>query len=1272
MLIPPIRSIRTKIIASIVLVCVLTMTTGFVIVLIEDIGKIKQTAANQAAMVATVIGESCVSAISFNYPENAEKSLRLIGALAGFENARIYTTSGELFAAYDKTEKIDGPNVRELKRSREYVGGDLHLTEPIVYQDKTYGQIYLRVRPSFETAIRSRVVTMGGVLLGLLTLSYLLATLVQRIISRPILQLADTAEKISREMDYSLRLENTNTGEIGTLFDAFNSMLGAIQQREIERSRAEGNLQFKEQVIESTTSCIATADLRGSITYANPSFLKLFGVVALDQVVHKSFARFFMATEVFDRMLVSLANQETWTLEIKAKKSDGAAFDAIISADTVKDSGDNQCSLVITVADISELRRASREMELENWLKSGQGAIYDRLRGEQEVKRLAENLLRGLKEHIDFQVGAIYVAGEQSQLVRAGSYALHPTSRIREKCLFGEGLVGQAALDQHKIMVSNLPEDYVWISSGVGRALPRFLLAIPFIFEGRVKGVLELGSFNEFKEKELELLERMTATIAIAIHTAQAREQVQHLLEKTQAQSEELQAQTEELRTQQEELQQTNQELEEQRDGVKKKNDELEKARSLVERKAADLEIASRYKSEFLANMSHELRTPLNSIMLLSDVLMENRDGSLTEKHLEFVANINESGTDLLTLINDILDLSKVESGRMELLVEDIVFTDLLAGIERTFGPLSVEKCLPLVTGIRQDMVPNFRSDRQKIEQVLKNLLSNAFKFTENGQVGLFIDKPDERLMTSLPALDPERTVVFTVTDTGIGIPEDKQALIFEAFMQVDGTTSRKYGGTGLGLSISREIAGLLGGDLIVTSKPGQGATFSLVLPRNLVGWEKIVPPPSLPAFAGGDAGRPPPTATEAGEAPAMREVPDDRNDLAKGDRSILIIEDDSKFNAILQGLAHEQGFKAIIAEDGKTGLYFADYYHPSAVILDLGLPDLDGWEVMGRLKSNLATRHIPVHVISASEKRWEAMKMGAVDFLRKPVSIDKLERAFGKIGDFLAKPVRNLMVVDDDEGQIQKIKELIGNGDVRISGVNTGREAIRRLLAGEFDCLILDLNLPDMSGEELLTTIKNEESLHGLPVIVYTGKDLSYQEKVTLQSYAENIIIRGVNSLERLLDETTLFLHRVETSLCQTKREILHRIHDQRSPLKGKHILLVDDDMRNVFAISSILEAKGLTITICKNGREALQALDEHPAVRLVLMDMMMPEMDGYQAMGEIRKQKRFEKLPIIAITAKAMMGDRCKCIEAGASDYLAKPIDRDKLLSMMRVWLY
>ncbi|HBG18996.1 MAG TPA: hypothetical protein DDY32_06890, partial [Desulfobulbaceae bacterium] len=793
-----IRSIRNKIIASIVLVCVLTMTTGFAIVLIEDIDKIKRTMADQAAMVARVIGESSVSAITFGYPENAEKSLNLIGGLEGFENARIYKTDGSLFAAYDKTDKIDGPQ-GELKSSREYLGRDLHLVEPIVYQGNTYGMIYLRVRPSFEAAIRARVFTMGGVLLGLLALSYLLASLVQRIISRPILQLADIAEKISDEMDYSLRLENTNTGEIGILFDAFNSMLGAIQQREIERSRAEGNLRFKEQVIESTTSCIATADLQGKITYANPSFKKLFSIVRPDEVLNKSFARFFVASEVCDRMLISLGDQETWTHETKAKKVSGDCFDAIISADTIRDSDNNLSSLVITVSDISELRRASREMERENWLKSGQSEIYERLRGEQEVLGLAQNLLRGLGEHIEFQVGAIYVANDHQQLFLSGSYALYQECRIREKCRFGEGLAGQAALDRQRILVSDLPEDYLFISSGIGKAAPRFLLAMPFIFEDQVKGVLELGSFNAFKNKELELLERLTVAIAIAIHTAQSREQVQHLLEKTQAQSEELQSQTEELRTQQEELQQTNQELEEQRDDIRKKNEELEKARSLVEKKASDLEIAGKYKSEFLANMSHELRTPLNSIMLLSDVLMENRDGSLSDKHLEFVVNINESGADLLALINDILDLSKVESGRMELLVEDIALEHLLVNVERTFNPISAEKSLPLVTAIAEDAPRNIRSDRQKIEQILKNLLSNAFKFTERGQVELSIEKPDAQLKKRLPDLDPENAVVFAVRDTGIGIREDKQALIFEAFMQVDGTTSRKYGGTGLG-----------------------------------------------------------------------------------------------------------------------------------------------------------------------------------------------------------------------------------------------------------------------------------------------------------------------------------------------------------------------------------------------------------------------------------------------------------------------------------------
>ncbi len=970
------------------LVCVLTMTTGFAIVLVQDIAKIKRTMADQAAMVARVIGESCVSAITFEYPDNAEKSLSLIGGLEGFENARVYKTNGELFASYDKVERIEGPHGEGLRTSREYRGRDLHLIEPIRYQGNTYGMIYLRVRPSFEEAIRARIVNMGGVLFGLLALCYLLASLVQRIISRPILQLADTAEKVSDEMDYSLRLENTNSGEIGILFEAFNEMLGAVQQREIERSRAEGDLRFKEQVIESTTSCIATADLSGRITYTNPSFRKLFGIIEQEEVFHGSLARFFADNDVFDRMLVMLAHQGTWSHETGAKKMNGDCFDAIISADTIRNSDENHASLVITVSDISELRIASREMERENWLKSGQSAIYERLRGEQDVRELARNLLRGLKEHIEFQVGAIYVANDHRQLSLSGGYALDRECRIGEKCLFGEGLAGQAALDRQKILVSHLPEDYLLISSGVGTAVPRHLLAMPFIFENQVKGVLELGSFNEFQSRELELLERVTVAIAIAVHTAQSREQVRHLLEKTQAQSEELQAQTEELRTQQEELQQINLELEEQRDNIKKKNEELELARSLVEKKVADLEITGRYKSEFLANMSHELRTPLNSITLLSDVLMENRDGTLSAKHLEYVANVNAAGADLRALINDILDLSKVESGRMDVVVEEVVITDLLATMERIFSPVSQQKDLPLLVTAAENAPRIIRSDRQRIEQVLKNLLSNAFKFTEKGRIEVLVETPGAWSAECHPGLAPDNAVVFSVRDTGIGIAEAKQALIFEAFMQADGTTSRRYGGTGLGLSISREIAGLLGGELLVRSTPGQGSTFSLILPRNRSVWEKDPPPPALP--------------TEAVE-----------------------------------------------------------------------------------------------------------------------------------------------------------------------------------------------------------------------------------------------------------------------------NQEILHCLHDH-SAFNGKHILLVDDDMRNVFAISSILEDKGLTTTICKNGREALEALDRHPTKALVLMDMMMPEMDGYQALGEIRKQKRFEKLPVIAVTANAMARDRFKCIEAGASDYLAKPIDRDKLLSMMRVWLY
>lgn len=1285
-------------------VCVLTMTAGFSIVLIEDITKTKQTMADQAALVAKIIGESCISAISFNYPEKAEQNLSLISTLPGFENAQIFNEKGELFATYDKHEKIASiPSLMRLEQSRQYLSSYLHLVEPIIYNEKNYGVIYLRVRSSIDSTIRSRVIIMGVVMISLMILSYLLASLVQKIISTPILQLAHTAEKISEETDYSIRLKNTNTGEIGILFSAFNSMLSVIQQRNIDRNMAEENLRFKEQVIDSTTSCIATADMRGFITYANPSFLKLFDQLSIEEILLKSFSRFFAESEVFNSMLTSLNSHESWTFETKARKKNGACFDAIFSADTIQDASGIPISLVITVSDISELRKTSREMELENWLKSGQSVLYDQLRGEQEVNQLAANILKGLKEYINFQVGTVYVANGYRELYLAGSYALHHARQLKEICMFGQGLAGQAALDKTKILVSNLPEDYIWINSGMGKAAPRFLIAIPFIYENSVKAVLELGSFDEFGQKELELLERLKTTIAIAIHTAQSREQVQQLLEKTQIQSEELQVQTEELQSQQEELrkvnqelkdktnvllksekrlqqqqeelQQTNEELEEQRDGINKKNEELEKARSLIEKKATDLEMTSRYKSEFLANMSHELRTPLNSILLLSDVLVENRDNSLSLKHVTFAENIHASGKDLLNLINDILDLSKIESGKMEILVEDVQLDKLLANMERLFEPVSREKGIPLLIEIHEDLPMNIKSDKQKIEQILKNLLSNAFKFTSSGSVKLTIEKSKPLVKRLFPSFDPETTTIFSVADSGIGISMEKQSVIFDAFVQVDGTTSRKYGGTGLGLSISKEIAKRLGGKLNLESKPGKGSTFYLALPQiSPIDQEEdlfLEEDPALPRKA--TPYLPPVLEKKSRTKLPVSEIKDDNALIFEDDKKLLlIIEDDPKFSSILKRVAHEEGFNTIVAEDGRTGLHFADYHNPSAIILDIALPDMDGWKILSKLKNNLSTRHIPVHIISASEKNREAMRMGAVDFLTKPVSLKKLEALFDNICKFISRPVRKLMVVEDDKVQMNAIMELIGNGDVKVTGVSTGKEAKERLLSEKYDCLILDLNLPDMPGEELLTTIRREESLLMIPVIIYTAKDLTNREKMILQESAESVIIKGVKSSERLLDETTLFLHRVDSSLSSNKREIIHRIHDQGSILEGKHILLVDDDIRNVFAISSILESNGLVLTTAKNGKEALSALKMNPSVNLVLMDMMMPEMDGYQAMIEIRNQKQFEKLPIIAITAKAMKGDRYKCIKAGANDYLAKPIDQDKLLSMMRVWLY
>jgi tubulin-specific chaperone A len=955
------------------------------------------------------------------------------------------------------------------------------------------------------------------------------------------------------------------------------------------------------------------------------------------------------------------------------------------------------------------LRQKTEENELQNWFKTGQAELNDRIRGEQDLATLGRNIITCLADYLKAQIGAIYLAGDNNHLKLVGSYAFKKRKNLSNEFEFGEGLVGQAALEKDSILLTKVPSDYIAVSSGLGEATPHNILVKPFLHNGEVKGVVELGTLHEFSDMNLDFLNQVAENIAVAVHSAQSRQKVQELLEQTQKQAEELQTQQEELRTtneeleeqakalkesearlqvQQEELQQTNEELEEQtklleeqKQKIQQKNLELEKTRTLIEEKARDLEITGKYKSEFLANMSHELRTPLNSILLLSKLLSDNKDGNLTEKQVEFSRTINSSGSGLLNLINDVLDLSKVEAGRMELHIEDVNLMHFAEDMKRNFQHIAQEKGLNFSTNLAGDLPQNIRTDCSRVEQIVKNFFSNSFKFTSQGSVTLNISRADHRVDLSKSGVDPKKAISFSVSDTGVGIPKDKQKLIFEAFQQGDGTTNRKFGGTGLGLSISREMAKLLGGEIQLQSEEGKGSTFSLFIPETLDNAKAEtraffdnIPEIAPPGQADGQTGDPgvPSIAEPIGPPKGLEAIADDRRRLSPKDKSILIIEDDPKFAEVLRDLSREKGFKVLIAGDGETGLHFADYYKPSAIILDIGLPGIDGWTVMSRLKDDPATRHIPVHFISASDSPLEAIKMGGIGYLTKPVSMENLQEVFEKFENMISKSMKNLLLVEDDENQRKAIVELIGNGDVRITGVSTGQEAYDRLSSGSFDCVILDLGLPDMSGVELLKRIRNNENLIHLPIIIYTGKDLTKEEEITIDKYAEKIIIKGVRSAEKLFDETTLFLHRVEKDLPEEKQRMLRMIHDKESILNGKKILLVDDDMRNVYALTNIIEEKGVTILLGKTGKEGLELLNKNSDIALILMDIMMPEMDGYEAMREIRKQERFKKIPIIALTAKAMKGDRAKCIEAGASDYLAKPVDADKLLSMLRVWLY
>ncbi|NNG01895.1 MAG: response regulator [Desulfobacteraceae bacterium] len=950
------------------------------------------------------------------------------------------------------------------------------------------------------------------------------------------------------------------------------------------------------------------------------------------------------------------------------------------------------------------VKRTEAAHQVQQWCKNGQAGLIERLKNETDGQALFDGLIYYLCDYLDAGIGVLYIINDAGMLELSSGFALSEGRGEARHFDLGQGLVGQAALEKRPVIIADVPENYLTMSSGAGQGAPGCILIYPFSYRGKVTGVLEFGFSQTVDKTKLTFLGQVADHIATVVHSTRSHENFRALYEQSIQQTRELKAREEELRNtnqdleaqtkalqrseiklqfQQEELRKTNEELEEhtrqlqyQKGNIQRKNDELDTARELLEQKAVDLEASNRYKSEFLANMSHELRTPLNSILLVSKMIADNADGRIPPDQVESLKLIHASGHDLLMLVNEVLDLSKIESGRLDLDPVDIDIRSFSAGLEKKFRPVAEDKSLAFSLEFSEDLPQFIHADQRRMEQVLRNFLSNAFKFTTTGSVTLHIGFRNDEYLPDDPSYihkTGEQMIVFQVIDTGIGIPESMHSLVFEAFKQVDGTTRRSYGGTGLGLSISRELARLLGGRIEMRSTEMHGSTFTLMLPRIFREHKPDQGPAVYPSTS------PVQTFVLPSAAPLpdlshdlKDEIPDDADLLSPDDRSVLIIEDDRKFLKFLSDLSRERGFKTLVSTDGESGIQLAEFHKPGAIILDLGLPGIKGLTVLARLKENPDTRHIPVHIISAHDQKLEAMKMGAADYLMKPVDTDILNLLFNRINRMMDKKVRDLLVVEDDILQQQLIAKVLGHSDIRISFADTAGKAKAIINNGDIDCMVLDLGLPDMSGVDLLEELRSNEHLARLPVVVYTGKALTAEETAIIDEYTESTVIKGANSHRKLLDETALFLHRVEADMPESQQRILKSLHNKEAIFKEKRILIVDDDMRNLYSLKIILEKKNMKVVAAKHGREAVDIINSGETPDLVLMDMIMPEMDGYQAILEIRKKEKYMNLPIIALTAKAMKGDRRKCLKAGASDYLAKPVDTDRLFSMMRGWLY
>ena len=971
-------------------------------------------------------------------------------------------------------------------------------------------------------------------------------------------------------------------------------------------------------------------------------------------------------------------------------------------------------ALIVAIAVMIQTARIANAMQIsitkEIWIKDNIAGLNEQLRGEKSLLQLSEDVLRFLAGVLNAQVGAFYLWGIKGKqtLTLQSSYAYKKRKNLSNEFEIGEGLIGQCAIEKKPILLTEVPADYIKVTSGVGEAVPTNIAVYPILYEGEVKGVFELGSLSEFDEENSIILDQASSNIGIAVNAAESRQALAQSLEAAQKQSEELQSQQEELKIsneslmeqtnrlktseeelkqQSEELQVSNEELEEKQEYLRRQNLIVEEAKKEVEIQAQELTLANKYKSEFLANMSHELRTPLNSLLLLSKGLANNMEGNLTEGQVEDALVIYDGGNDLLALISDIMDLSKVEAGMLSVHSEELRLETLKRNLLRLFDPVARDNELLFEIDIDKTLPEVIISDSQRVEQILKNLLSNAMKFTDKGSVRLKISTVDKAIIFKNIALNRENVIAFSVIDSGVGVPPQKQQAIFEAFQQQDGSTSRRYGGTGLGLTISRELARLLGGEIQLQSIENEGSTFTLYLPRNQkiestdtksvrylspgrakeVAIERLDQVPSRLSESDQSINRDSPMQT------AELFIPDDRKDIVAGDRVLLIIDDDRKFAKILRDQGRKNNYKCIVAGDGRNGIYLAMKYIPIGILLDISLPDIDGYKVLEQLKFRKRTRDIPVQIISASEDDKErSLTQGAIGYQVKPVEQEQLIGIFEKMAGIVGDDIKTLLIVEDDSSNQHVIDGLFNDRGITITCVATGKEACDLILQGHYDCVVLDLGLPDMSGFDVLEYV-NENKSHMLPpIIIFTGKELSDEENAELEKYAASTVVKSAGSAERLLDETELFLHTIEENEKDTRSGALSMLHDDGAMLRNRKILLVDDDMRNSYALSKRLIEIGFNVEMAKHGKEAIERLESDSDYELVLMDIMMPVMDGYEATRLIRKMDQYKDIPIIALTAKAMLEDRDKCLQAGASEYLVKPIDFEKLLSIMRIWLF